>query len=170
MINGYRAATHFPFDDGPHNMVAGGHIIFHHLDGLALKLNMLHFHYWHNTHVNMDMALYGSNDRVNWTKMFEWNHSNSTTYVNGYSDTALNINGTDITIPARGSSDLAGTTIWNNATEYTDHSNANGCRRYYFDNDKYYLFHMIKNIGAPQHPNTNPHHNTSFNTQQEWEF
>ena len=169
LINGYRAATHFPFDDGPHNMAAGGHIIFQHLDGLALKLNMLHFHYWHNTHVNMDMALYGSNDRVNWTKIFEWNQSNSTTYVNGYSDTTLNINGTDITVPARSSSDLAGTTIWNNESEYTNHSNAHGCRRYYFDNDKYYLVHMIKNIGALQHPNINPQHNTSF-FQQEWEF
>ena len=81
------------------------------------------------------MALYGSNDRVNWTKIFEWNHSDSSTYVNGYSDTVVNINGSDITIPARSSSDLSGTKIWNNGSEYTNHSNANGCRRYYFDNE-----------------------------------
>ena len=170
LINGYREASFSPFDDSPHNMVAGGHIIYQHLDGLALKLNLIHFHYWHNTHVDMDMALFGSCDRVNWTKIFEWNHNNAGTYLDGYTNTTININGSDVTIPARGSSDLVGTKIWNNATEYTNHGNANGCRRYYFDNDKYYIFYMMKNIGANQHPNVNPQHNTSFNSQQEWEF
>ena len=167
--NGYRATGFSPFDDPPHNCRAGGHVIWQHQDGLYLKLNALHFHYYNNGNPNMTMAFYGSNDRVTWTKLTEWNHNDATAYSNGYATTSYTIDGTSVSIPARGPSNLT-KTVYNGSTVVANTNNSNGCRRYVFNNTNFYMFYMLKNTAANEHPNMNPAHNVSMDSQLEWEY
>jgi hypothetical protein len=167
--NGYRATGFSPFDDPPDQYRAGGHVIWQHQDGLYLKLNALHFHYWNNGNPNMTMAFYGSNDRVTWTKLTEWNHNDATAYSNGYATTSYTIDGTSVSIPARGPSNLT-KTVYNGATALTNTNNSTGCRRYVFNNTNFYMFYMLKNIAANQHPNMSATHSVSMDSQLEWEY
>jgi len=169
LFNGYRAPGFSPFDDAPYIVIPGGHIIWQHIDGLYLKLNALHFHWWGSVTPNISFAFYGSNDKVTWTKLKEWNHSDTTAYSNGYATTSYTINGASVSIPARGPSNLT-KTVYNGSTALSNTSNSNGCRRYVFDNTNFYMFYMLKNTAIDQHPNINDGHNVNIDNQLEWEF
>jgi hypothetical protein len=138
----------------------GGHVIYTHIDGYAIKFNAFYlYRYWAGT-PDDTYGIYGSNDKVTWTKLGEFNLSQlSASHV---SDGASAATFGSYSFPARNNSVSvdAGTS----GTPYTH------VKRIAFTNANYYLSYMIKNIAVGSYTASSSIYSGGVNTQMEFEW
>lgn len=164
MINGYRRGGTWGGmeNDMPYQMYRGGHFLCGTLETLYVKLNAIHIIAPSNDGTYLRLKLYGTNDRANFDLIttFDWNSG----YHDGFQATTHTINGSQVTIPARGASDYNYTTYYVGTQLYSGTSgqfggvDANGtftnqCKRWVFDNTNFYRYYMIKYVDDSYSPN-----------------